>query len=413
MRRIAFKLARDLALVPLTAFLTWQLVAHLPISRDTESKTAALVSVEKQLKEDLGLGSPAGFLRPWQKLAAGERIGTEALAYDARDFARALWGSLRLGAAALLLALLQGALFAFVRLRFARGATGTVLGALPALVYATPTFLLALLVAMLATTPRFHPDAWEPLGAWVMSVGPSAFVGVVLYDALRAELVKPYVQAARARGASARRLLLRHALPNALPALLDAVGPLATSLLAGSFVVERLFNITHFGFLYVYAAQQLELGVVVVATTLFASLLVLVSVAVELLRLWVDPRARAAAQEATPCRPASSCAWGSRCSACWPWAAPSTRCCRRSDRPAPSARTWSSRRTPSARAPWAACGAPSRSGWARAWPPAAWRWRWRWRPGCGGAPWTCWWRSPRTWSSRSRTSWCCWRWASR
>ena len=295
MRRLAWKLLRDLAMVPLTAFVVYQLVAHLPVQRETEAKTAAIVSVEKQLAQDLGVGTPLGFLRPWQKLLAGERLGSDALAYDARDFRTALAGSAAMGALALLLALVQGALYAALRLRVRRGAA--LVSALPALVYATPAFLLALLAAMVTTTPRFDPDWYEALGAWVMSVGPAAFMGVVLHNALDGELGKTYVTAARARGASERALLWRHALPNALPALLDAVGPVATSLLAGSFVVERLFNLTHFGFLYVYAAQNLELGVVVVATTLFATVLVAVSAAVEVLRQLVDPQARRAAQE--------------------------------------------------------------------------------------------------------------------
>lgn len=289
------RLLRDLAMVPLTAFVVYQLVAHLPIQRESEAKTAAIVSVEKQLAEDLGVGTALGFLRPWQKLAAGERLGTDALAYDARDFGVALWGSAKMGALALLLALVQGALYAVARLKARRSAA--VVAALPALVYATPAFLLALLAAMVTTTPRFDPDWYGVLGAWVMSVGPSAFIGVVLHGALETELGKLYATCARARGVPERAVLLRHALPNALPALLDAVGPVATALLVGSFVVERLFNLTHFGFLYVYAAQNLELGVVVVATTLFACVLVAVSVLVEVARLAVDPKARRAALE--------------------------------------------------------------------------------------------------------------------
>ena len=122
-------------------------------------------------------------------------------------------------------------------------------------------------------------------------------MGVILAGALQSERQKPYMATAAAKGLRPLRALLFHALPNALPALLDAVTPVATSLLAGSFVAERLFNVTYFGFLYLYAAQHMELGIIVVATTVFASLLVAVSLGVELLRFAIDPRARAALQE--------------------------------------------------------------------------------------------------------------------
>jgi oligopeptide transport system permease protein len=89
-------------------------------------------------------------------------------------------------------------------------------------------------------------------------------------------------------------VLWRHVLPNVLPALLDAVAPVATALLAGSFAAERVFGLPYFGQLYVLAVLQKQVAVVVVATTVFASLLVMVGLVVELLRLWVDPRAQEA-----------------------------------------------------------------------------------------------------------------------
>jgi oligopeptide transport system permease protein len=66
----------------------------------------------------------------------------------------------------------------------------------------------------------------------------------------------------------------------------------ATALLAGSFAAERVLGLPYFGQLYVAAVLQKQVAVVVVATTVFAALLVVVTLAVELVRLLVDPRAR-------------------------------------------------------------------------------------------------------------------------
>jgi len=81
-------------------------------------------------------------------------------------------------------------------------------------------------------------------------------------------------------------------LPNLWPALLDSLPPLATALLGGSFAAERVLGLPYFGQLYVSAVLQKQLAVVVVATTVFAALLVAVSLLVELVRVVVDPRAR-------------------------------------------------------------------------------------------------------------------------
>jgi len=77
-----------------------------------------------------------------------------------------------------------------------------------------------------------------------------------------------------------------------LPTLLDSIPPVATALLAGSFAAERVLGLPYFGQLYVLAVLQKQIAVVVVATTLFASVLVLVRLIVGLLRWLVDPRAR-------------------------------------------------------------------------------------------------------------------------
>lgn len=307
MRRLLLRLLRGVALVPLTALLAYHLVALLPLRADSDSKNEALRSVSRQLEADLGVGQPWGFLRPWQKLLSGERLGHGERSYTGREVARALGGSLRIGGLGLLLALLLGTAYALARVAaqaragasgVARAAEGA-LGLLPSLVYALPTFVLALLVALSTGLAAGDEErgAFEPVVALVLAVGPAAFVGTVLADALRAELARPYVLAARARGRTGAGAALSHALPNAALALLDALPPLATSLLAGSIVVEKLFNVTYFGFLYVDAARHKQLALVVVATTLFASLLLAVSLLTDVLRLLLDPRARRAPAE--------------------------------------------------------------------------------------------------------------------
>jgi oligopeptide transport system permease protein len=295
---LARRVLRDLSLVPLVALLVYEFVAHLPVRRDDDAKREVSSAVQRELEDRLCVHDWDGFLCPWRDLVDGRALAGDAASdlYDGPMILAALGGSLRMGLLALVIALVAGAAFALVRVTVRSRAARTGLEAVPALVYATPTFLLGLFVASF-TGVSFDDEKrpYELVAALVMSVGPAAFVGVVLHDALVAESQKGYFTVARAKGLSRAAALRRHALPNALPALLDAFPPVATALLAGSFVVERLFNVTYLGFLYVEAARQKQLGVVVVTTTLFAALLVLVSLGVELVRLRVDPRARARA----------------------------------------------------------------------------------------------------------------------
>ncbi|MFM2153834.1 MAG: hypothetical protein RL199_2269 [Pseudomonadota bacterium] len=289
------RIGRDLLLIPLVAVLVHALVAHLPVRQDAEAKQRVTTAVQRELRDRLCAHRWDGFLCPWRDLLHGRALADDGGGglYDAPLLAHALAGSLRIGALALLLSLAFALAFAVTRARPLPSWTRSLLDGWPALVFATPTFLVALAVArFVGVSLDDDKRSFEPVAAMVLSLGPGALFGVVLHGALHGEARQPYVATARAKGLSARAALLRHALPNALPALLDALPPVATGMLAGSFVVERLFNVTYLGFIYVEAARQKQLAVVVVTTTLFAALVVLVSLATDLAKRSLLPAPR-------------------------------------------------------------------------------------------------------------------------
>lgn len=286
------RLGRQLVLVPIVAIASYFLMAALPLTTEDDAKRQVAPEVLASYRRDLGLGQPLGFLRPWEKLFRGERLGTSAQGITGDELLWKLSGSVGVGLVALVLALGWALAFALLRARWRRGRLSVLGDALPAAAFGTPVFIPALLLAP-AVVERGHLLP-ELSAALVISVWPGIFLGTLVADALDTELARDYVRTALGKGLSRRAVLWRHVLPNVLPALLDAVGPVATALLAGSFAAERVFGLPYFGQLYVLAVLQKQVAVVVVATTVFASLLVLVGLAVELVRLLVDPRAREA-----------------------------------------------------------------------------------------------------------------------
>ena len=286
------RIGRQLVLVPIVALASYFLMAALPLTTEDESKRQVSPEVLASYRKDLGLGQPLGFLRPWQKLFAGQRLGTSAQGVTGDELLLKLSGSVGVGLVALVLALGWALAFALLRARWRRGRLSVLGDAIPAVAFGTPVFIPALLLAP-AVVERGHLLP-ELSAALVISVWPGIFLGTLVADALETELARDYVRTALSKGLPPRAVLWRHVLPNVLPALLDAVGPVATALLAGSFAAERVFGLPYFGQLYVLAVLQKQVAVVVVATTVFASLLVVVGMAVELVRLLVDPRAREA-----------------------------------------------------------------------------------------------------------------------
>ncbi|NVJ25600.1 MULTISPECIES: ABC transporter permease subunit [Myxococcus] len=292
MRSVLQKLARQLVLVPLVAVASYFLMAMLPLTTESEAKRQVSPELAASYRRDLGIGEPLGFLRPWQKLWRGERLGTSAQGVTGDELARKLSGSVGVGLLALPLALTWALGFAMVRTRWRRGRWAALGDVVPALAFGTPVFIPALLLApSVVERGNMLP---ELCAALVTSIWPGIFLGTLVGDALETELSRDYVRTALGKGLAPGTVLRRHVLPNVLPALLDAIGPVATALLAGSFAAERVLGLPYFGQLYVLAVLNKQVAVVVVATTTFASLLVVVSLAVELTRYAVDPRSREA-----------------------------------------------------------------------------------------------------------------------
>ena len=288
--RVFQRLGRQLALVPLVALASYFLMAALPLTLEDDAKRQVSAELAASYRRDLGLGEPLGFLRPWQKLVRGERLGTSAQGVTGGELAEKLAGSVGVGAIGLALALAWALPYALLRARLRAGSLGALVEAVPALAFGTPVFIPALLLAP-AVVERGHYLP-ELCAALVISVWPGVLLGSLLADTLQGELARDYVRTARGKGLAEGQVLRRHVLPNLLPALLDAVGPLAVALLAGSFAAERVFGLPYFGQLYVLAVLQKQVAVVVVTTTAFAAMVAAVGFLVELVRLNVDPRAR-------------------------------------------------------------------------------------------------------------------------
>lgn len=101
-----------------------------------------------------------------------------------------------------------------------------------------------------------------------------------------------FVTALQARGISGGRIVLRHALRNALPPLITYLALQVGWLLGGTLIVEVVFGIPGIGQLAVSAAQQRDLNVVAAVVVIAASAYVVLNLVADLLVFMVDPRIR-------------------------------------------------------------------------------------------------------------------------
>ena len=129
---------------------------------------------------------------------------------------------------------------------------------------------------------------------------PAATLGLLLSGVftnalrlnLRRALASDYVEAARSRGLDERRVVLHHALPNALLPVLTITGITVASLIGGALLIEVTYSWPGIAFRLHEAISQRDYPLVQGIVVVVAALVVLVTVAVDLLVALLDPRIR-------------------------------------------------------------------------------------------------------------------------
>lgn len=101
-----------------------------------------------------------------------------------------------------------------------------------------------------------------------------------------------YVRTARSKGMSEWRVVIRHALKNALIPILTVVGLTAALLVSGAIVTETVFGLPGVGNLIVSAVLRRDYPVIQGALLIVAGIYVLINFLIDMLYLLVDPRVR-------------------------------------------------------------------------------------------------------------------------
>jgi peptide/nickel transport system permease protein len=122
--------------------------------------------------------------------------------------------------------------------------------------------------------------------ALVGAAGTARFVRGAVLEALR----QPFVRAARAKGLGEARVLLRHALRNALVPVLTLLGLQLPALFSGVVFVETIFGWPGMGRVTVQAVLARDYPVVMASTAVFAVLVVAGNLVADLLTSLADPR---------------------------------------------------------------------------------------------------------------------------
>lgn len=133
----------------------------------------------------------------------------------------------------------------------------------------------------------------------VVLAGHLWYYAYMVRSRLLEEVRSDYVLMGRATGLSRRRLLLRHCLPNSLPAYFSLMAISVPHVLGGTYIAETVFSYPGLGALSFESARYADYNLLMVLCILTGALVILCSMIAQGINQRIDPRQRASQGEVT------------------------------------------------------------------------------------------------------------------
>jgi peptide/nickel transport system permease protein len=181
-------------------------------------------------------------------------------------------------------------------------------GTLALVAAAVPEFVIAIVLILLFASVVLRvlpPVSLVPPGASPLSdpsilVLPVATLAIAVIPyvmrMVRASMIEAmqseYVEMARLKGMPGHRVVLRHALPNALPTTVQAIGLTLAYLAGGVVVVEYVFGYPGIGQALISAVNARDVPVIQFVVIVLAAFYIVVNIAADVTSLLLSPKAR-------------------------------------------------------------------------------------------------------------------------
>lgn len=297
-----------LFLISLAAFLVFQIIPGDPAAMmlDMDATDAQI----EAMREQMGLNRPlpvryASWVKDFLKGDLGTsynyQIPVASLLKDKLPVTFALAGI------TFLLILLLSIPLGLLQVRFAEKKAGTVLHIMNQSFMAVPSFFLGVLIILVFGlllkwfTPGKYISYTENMAgflayliapAMAIAIPKSAMTVKFLRNSVLEQSQSDYVRTAYSKGNTEKRVLYRHILKNACIPVITILGMMAAETMAGSIVVEQVFNLPGLGRLLVSSIGSRDYPVVQAIIVYIASVVVIMNGIVDVLYRYLDPRIR-------------------------------------------------------------------------------------------------------------------------
>jgi ABC-type dipeptide/oligopeptide/nickel transport system permease component len=209
--------------------------------------------------------------------------------------------SLKLGSVAFVIALTVGVTLGVVSAIRQNGVIDHLAMLFSVIGVATPSFVvITLMVIVLGVNWGILPVfGWDGIfsqkviiPAIALSLSPMSLIARYTRAAMLETIRADYVRTARAKGLAESRVMMRHALPNALIPIVTISGLALANLITGSFFIEAIYGVPGIGRYFVTTIADKDYPVLMAVTLLYAALIWLVNFLADICYAMIDPRIR-------------------------------------------------------------------------------------------------------------------------
>ena len=143
--------------------------------------------------------------------------------------------------------------------------------------------------------------SWIPIGGWgtfrhtilpsiSLSLMPLAYIARLMRSSMLEVLGQDYIKTAKSKGIGKSAVILKHAVRNAILPVISVLGTLVSNLIAGSFVVEKIFGIPGLGSFFVRSIVNRDYTLIMGTTIFYSAILIAMLFLVDIAYVFIDPR---------------------------------------------------------------------------------------------------------------------------
>jgi len=154
------------------------------------------------------------------------------------------------------------------------------------------TFLQYIFAMKLGLFPvaRWGSFSQSILPAFSLAALPTAFIARLTRTNMVEVLEQDYVQTAKSKGLSTMQIVWKHVLKNSILPVIAYLGHVASTILTGSFVVEKIFGIPGLGSWFVTSIINRDYTVIMGVTVFYSALLMICMFFIDVTYTCIDPR---------------------------------------------------------------------------------------------------------------------------